>query len=223
MSVVRAAARAYIYFFFAGRLPSSSKVTVTQSNLTKMENPTEEIFDIVRVLCQGSPPEQQKTLRTYFTPDAEFIHPFCRVNSSSGSRDAIGAIFRWYKVMSPRIQLSFQSAAFDEKNHILYVSLQQTFHNRLLPFSTTTPRLTTVLHLRPGLAGGTANGANGTTRSTSSPTKYYIASQQDLYQTTEFVKFIVPWFDLGSVLVYLWQMFATAMCVLGVWLFGSFL
>ena len=44
--------------------------------------------------------------------------------------------------------------------------------------------------------------------------KYYIQSQNDLYQTSEFVKFVVPW-GLGVFFVVIGQFWATIMCVLG--------
>lgn len=44
--------------------------------------------------------------------------------------------------------------------------------------------------------------------------KFYIQSQNDLYQTSEFIKFVVPW-GIGVLLVVLWQFWATFFCVLG--------
>lgn len=46
-------------------------------------------------------------------------------------------------------------------------------------------------------------------------TKYYVQSQQDLYQTSEFVKFVVPWFGIGTISVIVWQFVATFFCVVG--------
>jgi hypothetical protein len=42
--------------------------------------------------------------------------------------------------------------------------------------------------------------------------KYYIESQQDLYQLNEFIKFILPG---GDIFFRLWQWFATILCILG--------
>lgn len=42
--------------------------------------------------------------------------------------------------------------------------------------------------------------------------RYYIESQNDLYQVDQFVKFVAPG---GWVLVWLWQFWATVFCVLG--------
>ncbi|KAF4119387.1 hypothetical protein GMORB2_4906 [Geosmithia morbida] len=46
-----------------------------------MENPALEIKDVIRILTTGSPPEQEASLKSYFTSDAAFYHPFCRVPS----------------------------------------------------------------------------------------------------------------------------------------------
>lgn len=45
--------------------------------------------------------------------------------------------------------------------------------------------------------------------------QYYIQSQNDLYQTSEWIKFLVPW-GIGSLIMVLWQFCATFMCVMGV-------
>ena len=44
--------------------------------------------------------------------------------------------------------------------------------------------------------------------------KYYIQSQNDLYQTTEWIKFLVPW-GIGVLLMVTWQFYATFLCVVG--------
>ena len=44
--------------------------------------------------------------------------------------------------------------------------------------------------------------------------RYYIASQNDLYQTSEWIKFVLPW-SIGCTILVLAQLWATAMCVLG--------
>ena len=67
-----------------------------------MDDPTREITPIIYKLTTGSPRLQQQTLEHYFTPNASFSHPFCAVN---GNRDHILSIFRWYKIMSPRIDI----------------------------------------------------------------------------------------------------------------------
>jgi hypothetical protein len=70
-----------------------------------MESPISEIPTIIHLLTQSPPSIQQQTLEKYFTPDASFTHPFCRTGSFNGSRYLILAIYRWYKILSPRIGL----------------------------------------------------------------------------------------------------------------------
>lgn len=69
----------------------------------------EEVSYVIRALTQSSPDFQRKAIDTYFTDDASFIHPFCRVGSFEHSRWLIGRIYRWYKIMSPRIDLTINS------------------------------------------------------------------------------------------------------------------
>ncbi|KAF3482605.1 uncharacterized protein GIQ15_05364 [Arthroderma uncinatum] len=52
----------------------------------------------------------------------------------------------------------------------------------------------------------------------STKTLYYIASQNDLYQPNEFIKFVVP-FGIGSSLVLFWHAFATVFCVIASFVF----
>ena len=69
-----------------------------------MDDPVREITDVVLRLTQGSPKVQEQTINRYFTTNASFTHPFCRTGSFEGSRLLIHGIFRWYKIMSPRIE-----------------------------------------------------------------------------------------------------------------------
>ena len=48
-------------------------------------------------------------------------------------------------------------------------------------------------------------------------TLYYITKQEDLYQVSEFVKFVLPHF--GHFLIVVFHLFATLMCVLGTMIF----
>lgn len=64
---------------------------------------------VVHQLTQTPPSVQRDTILKYFTNDAAFIHPFCRTGSFDGSRFLIQGIYRWYKIMSPRIKLSVNS------------------------------------------------------------------------------------------------------------------
>jgi len=44
--------------------------------------------------------------------------------------------------------------------------------------------------------------------------QYYIQSQNDLYQTSEWIKFLIPW-GIGALLMVIWQFLATLLCVFG--------
>lgn len=78
--------------------------------------------------------------------------------------------------------------------------MSQIFSIWLIPFHISPVTLTTVLDLA--------------TDSAADKTLYYIAKQEDLYQTSEFVKFILP--HVGYCLVLIWQLIATFFCILGV-------
>jgi hypothetical protein len=79
-----------------------------------------EIGGVIKSLTQGSPDVQESTLREYFLPNASFSHPYCRVPSISkgqiplaGGLESIQlilAIYRWYRTLSPHIDLKVDSA-----------------------------------------------------------------------------------------------------------------
>lgn len=195
-----------------------------------MENPVAEIPEIIHLLCQSPPHLQAMTLQRYFTPSASFAHPFCRTGSyditeyfeggrlervlnSTGmggvvkevgnSRGLIGGIYRWYKILSPKIELEVDSVAYDEKAFTLYVSIHQKFRIPYIPFFSAPVSLVTVLKLVPRSFKGSDKKQS-----------YLIASQNDLYQVNEFFKF----FSLFRVLYYglmVFQFVATAVCVIG--------
>lgn len=167
-----------------------------------MEDPVAEIPRVIHTLCQAAPSKQREALEKYFTPSASFSHPICRTGSFNGSRWLIWCIYRWYKVMSPRIELGVDSVAYDQQNLILYVSLHQLFRIWALPFLSARVSLVTVLHLVPERLSG------------SNPTKYLIKNQNDLYQASELARFFSP-FGIISSLVLVLQLLATALCVLG--------
>ncbi|KAH8724403.1 hypothetical protein GQ44DRAFT_617971, partial [Phaeosphaeriaceae sp. PMI808] len=158
----------------------------------------EEIPGVIHLLTQAPPSIQLETIETYFTPDASFIHPFCRTGNWSHSLWLMAGIYRWYKIMSPRIDLQVKSVAFDQSNLILYVQIFQVFRIWFIPFYCAPVDLTTVIQLRRN----------------DGDDKYYIYEQNDLYQVDQFVKFLVP----GSwVLVYAWQIGASVFCLVGAW------
>jgi hypothetical protein len=184
-----------------------------------MDNPTEDITQVVHTLCQGTPDQQTKAINTYFTPNASFTHPFCRTGSFDGSRNLIHAIYKWYKLLSPKIELNVNSigkiyhnpptsnqtntsiTAYDSQNLILYLNITQIFSIWLIPFHHANVTLTTELHL---------------TRPPNSR-KYYISAQNDLYQNDQLIRFFMP-FGLGELSMHMWQYSSTMMCVFGAFL-----
>lgn len=91
--------------------------------------------------------------------------------------------------------------AYDETNLILYVNISQNFRLWIAPFYQAPVNLTTVLKLRKG-----------------DDNKYYISSQDDLYQVDQFVRFGYPGILLAWI-VHAWWALATLFCVIGALLF----
>ncbi|RMD44020.1 hypothetical protein DV735_g1052, partial [Chaetothyriales sp. CBS 134920] len=189
---------------------------VPQPQQQKVEE-TAEIAGVIKTLCTTPPHTQHAALAKYFTKNASFIHPVCRVDSFANSRWFIGEIYLWYKIMSPKIEIRSFSVAYDQENLVLYVYSKQLF--RLGPFPAFKASLTSVLWLTQNvdedfnaLADGvTTNKSNSITGNGG---KYYIKAQEDLYHPTEVIKFLLP-YGFGTVLVFFIQIFATIVCVIG--------
>ncbi|EEA26677.1 hypothetical protein TMatcc_005043 [Talaromyces marneffei ATCC 18224] len=194
-----------------------------------MENPVREIRTVIELLTQSPPTLQASTIEKFFTPNASFSHPFCRTWSFNGSRWLILAIYRFYKILSPRVDLEVMSIAFDQDNLKLYLTISQIFSIFIIPFYLAPVTLTTVLTLTTdpneyrGYKDFEKTGRqlqqhddqpSEDTKFNDETTKYWISSQEDLYQTTEFVKFFLP-FGIGVFAVFVWHVFATAGCVFG--------
>ncbi|KAN0105071.1 hypothetical protein V8E51_010816 [Hyaloscypha variabilis] len=171
-----------------------------------MDHPKRQISHVIHLLTEGSPADQKDALDAYFLPDASFTHPLCRVPSFShislplfgeiNSRWVIWMIYRWYKILSPRIVLHVECDEFNQKSSILFVDIHQIFSLFFVPFYKSNVHLTTKLQLVHHANDG----------------KYYIQSQEDLYQLNEVVKFFWPG---GATIIWLWQLFATALCIVG--------
>ncbi|ORY63178.1 uncharacterized protein BCR38DRAFT_485944 [Pseudomassariella vexata] len=199
-----------------------------------MEHPVHEIGGVIAALCQGTAEEQEVALKDYYTPDAYFVHPFCRVPSFSGfelpfigtkvdSRFILKFVYQWYRILSPQIDIKIDSTVFDQRQRLLYLTIRQVFTIWIVPFSLWQAhvKLVTVLKLdalREGPNGQLMPGDGGNAPSNGNArTKYYIRGQEDLYQVNEFVKFVAPF---GAHFVWtLWQWFATFLCIVGVVLF----
>lgn len=127
-------------------------------------------------------------MSTFFLPHASFAHPFCRVPSFApgavplarglDSRCLVLAIYRWYRTLSPRIDVHVDAAGlsppppvppprpladargppvFDQRSGQLFVSLRQTFAIWFIPFYRAPVRLTTVLRLEQHAASSASS------------------------------------------------------------------
>lgn len=85
--------------------------------------------------------------------------------------------------------------------------MSQIFSIWIVPFHVAPVTLTTVLDL-------TTDDSLSDSPTNSDRTLYYITKQEDLYQSSEFVKFVVP--HIGHWLVFTWHLIATVFCLLGV-------
>ena len=165
-----------------------------------------EIEGVIHALCSPPPSVQLAAIDRYFTPDADFTHPFCRTLPSPTSRFQLSRSYRWYKILSPQISVKVHSVAWDESNSVLYVGISQVFAIWFYPFHQANARLVTVLRLvqHQNRLGSDTGG------------KWYIKSQNDLYQTDQFLKFPLP---LLGPLVMIWQYFATLVCIVCSYIF----
>ncbi|KAM5351076.1 hypothetical protein ACJ41O_003799 [Fusarium nematophilum] len=205
-----------------------------------MEHPVREIAGVIKALAQGSPEQQESALREYFLPNASFSHPYCHVPSiSKGSIPLVGGldsiwlilgIYRWYRTLSPHIDIKVDSAVFDQRSGLLYVSLRQTFAVWFIPLYKAPVRLVSVLQLTqrspsppeematkesPPADNGDTKPENMKPRK--QKPKYYIASQEDLYPVNDCIQFLLP--GLGPFLWSVWQLYSTWLCVVGSLLF----
>ena len=88
--------------------------------------------------------------------------------------------------------------------------MHQIFRLWAIPFFSAPVTLTTVLQLVPK--------PYPTPHHPEKRDLYFIQSQNDLYQVNEWIKFISQ-LGLLSLFLYAWQIIATALCVLGAFLF----
>ncbi|RMZ87043.1 hypothetical protein DV736_g5731, partial [Chaetothyriales sp. CBS 134916] len=180
-----------------------------------MEDPVAEISGVIKLLCTTPPHTQHATLEKYFTKNASFLHPVCRVDSFANSRWFIGQVYLWYKIMTPKVDITSYSIGYDKENLVLYVTSQQYFKIWFLP--AITPRLLSILILTQDVDDDFNAIADGPTTNSTSVTgkkKYYIKSQKDMYEPNELVRYFTP-YALGTTLVTLVQIWATIFCVIG--------
>lgn len=102
-------------------MPSRHCTTERRKSITETHIVTvKEIAGVITSLCRGTPEEQETTLNSFFLPNAAFSHPFCRVPSFSkgaiplaGGVDSLWVIlgiYRWYRTLSPHIDITVDSA-----------------------------------------------------------------------------------------------------------------
>lgn len=171
-----------------------------------MEHPKDQVSHVIRMLTEGSPVQQRDAIELYFKPDASLIHPLCRVPSFSrvtfpflwdiNSRWVISLIYRWYKILSPQIIIHIDSIEHEQKSNTIYCELRQEFSKIFVPFYRNSAHLTTKLILHYEEHEG----------------KYYIKTQEDLYQPDQLIRYFFPG---GSALILLFQYFAAYFCVIG--------
>ncbi|KAJ6558192.1 hypothetical protein B0H19DRAFT_946469 [Mycena capillaripes] len=140
-----------------------------------MQNPSNEVGAVVSLLTAAAAPDIQKlAFLKYLTPDAGFRHPLCNVVPGPGSRDRLLGIYQWYRIMSPRIDLTVKSVIHDPANNVLLLDVVQFFHLRFSPFAPAPSRLLVRLTLREekGL--------------------HYIAFQEDFYHPDDFMSLLIP-------------------------------
>lgn len=121
--------------------------------------------------------------------------------------------------------------AFDKQNLKLYATISQVFSIFVIPFYRAPVTLTTVLdlerkipdeksnsptvplHNRRRASSSEAGDGGGDSNDGEPAPLYYIASQEDFYQTSEWIKFLLP-YGIGVSIATAWQAFATLFCIL---------
>ncbi|KAG5986518.1 hypothetical protein E4U54_005383, partial [Claviceps lovelessii] len=147
-------------------------------------------------------------------PNASFSHPFCYIPPfqkgrlaplapNVDSRWLLLCIYRWYRTLSPNIDITIDSAVFDQKTGQLFVNIHQTFAIFFVPLYQARVRLVTVLHLEQRTSwssDSTVSRAAITESREPAPlsgpgqerAKYYIAQQEDFYQLGDCLQFLLP-------------------------------
>jgi len=201
-----------------------------------MDDPVAEIAPIILGLTTTPPATQRQTLERYFTPNASFDHPLCYVDSffyPLESRRVLLSVYRWYKILSPVIELKVNSIAFDEPHGRLYVDATQVFTFWFIPWKHITAELVTVLQLEkcvaprrehpidhPGTRGQASYAdvaVNG--YGEAEEERWYIKKQTDLYQTEQWVGFLPLGGLIYRFLIMCFKRLATLVCLIGATIF----
>jgi hypothetical protein len=111
---------------------------------------------------------------------------------------------------------------YDQRAQLMYLTIRQRFTLWFVPFELwqANVKLVTVLKLVPCAVDENKKPIRDPSfddHSLTSSHRYFIAGQEDLYQVNEFLKFIAPF---GAAFIWsIWQLFATFLCTLGVFVF----
>ncbi|KAF7986688.1 hypothetical protein HWV62_12699 [Athelia sp. TMB] len=169
-----------------------------------MQDPRAELPTIISILTSTpSPSLQRATLHRFYTSDASFAHPVCRVSPGPNSRERILGVYQWYRVLSPVVKADILEVSWDrhpgghpngaihgaervgenvdakvngeigEGEHV-YVQVVQWFKLRISPFAAAPARLTVRLTLRK------------------EGELYYIAAQEDFYHPADLAALLLP-------------------------------
>ncbi|KZP10329.1 hypothetical protein FIBSPDRAFT_922371 [Athelia psychrophila] len=169
-----------------------------------MQDPRAELPTIISILTSTSSPSLQRaTLRRFYTADAAFAHPLCRVAPGPCSRERILGVYQWYRVLCPVVKAEVVEVSWDQhpgghpkgdvhgaeivgegngngstsaggEGNTVYVQVVQWCKLRISPFAAAPARLTVRLTLREG--GGL----------------YYIAAQEDFYHPADLAALLIP-------------------------------
>ncbi|KAI3532797.1 hypothetical protein CABS03_09167 [Colletotrichum abscissum] len=213
-------------FFVSARPPILGRQIESVPLTDKHPTIVKEIKTVIRDLVQGSPEKQQNALYSNFTEDASFTHPFCHVPSfgniqipflfTINSRWLVLMIYRWYRILSPNIEMEIESSVQDQKTNLLYVKMRQDFRLWFVPFYSAPVDFVVVLRLETRTIDANGNPlprGYGDDASVGTRQRQFIVSQEDHYQVGEWLKFIAPFFGYWA--WHAWTLLATAMCVVG--------
>ncbi|TGO86232.1 hypothetical protein BPOR_0321g00010 [Botrytis porri] len=213
-----------------------------------MDDPKSQIAPLIHTLCSGAPSAQQQALEAYFTPDASFSHPLCSVPSFSSvglpvvgevnSRWVLGCVYKWYKVLSPRVVVGVDGVGSSSNEYMEEGKDRETEEIELrdamwsnanlhqtLEYNPETQTLFLQLHQQfhlffvpffyPTVYLTTI--LYLARAKDSSEDKYLVKHQEDLYQSAELVKFFWPG---GTQIISFWRWIATLFCILGAMAFA---
>lgn len=100
---------------------------------------------------------------------------------------------------------------YNAETQTLFLQIHQVFHLFFVPFFAPTVNLTAILYLTPSQGPSPSSDAAGSSESRRR-TRYLIKHQEDLYQSTEVVKFFWPG---GTQIIGFGRLFATLLCIVG--------